>query len=612
MSYDEPPADPSLPIPSIGEIVADAPEVSSFADDDAALADRIIAVSAANPAAYLEEDAIAAFTRIREADPAEYETLRMRLKQANRAIRVTALDKLTCSAGEANGVRDSLASQLTDLAAERCELWHDADGNGYASFDVAHDGGGTHREHWPIESRGCREWLGRLCHTELDGVPASEVIKATCNALIGKAKFDGEEHEPAKRVGRTEAGYWLDLCDEGWRAMLITAAGWTIREAPEPRFVRSRAMRPLPHPVCGGSLDALWTLLNIPEEERGLLLAWVIECYRCDTPYPVLELVGEQGSAKSTAQETLRTFIDPNKVMLRGRPKSVEDVYVAAGANHVVSMENLSGISPEISDALCTIATGGGAASRQLYTNGEEHIIEAHNPVMLNGIGAVITRSDLLDRAIAICLPKIEQRMTEAEHGELLNKTAGEIMGALLDLFVRTLAKLPTVRIDPAKRPRMADFAMLGEAMHQSYGGTPGAWLERYVAHRQEAVRRTIDASPVAAACLEFVAGGNRYAGTVKGLLERLNSLASRHSIERGDYWPKSPKGLADALRRAAPALRQLGVHVEIDSKPKRDGVHCELRQGEGYIAADGANNGTARSRSSPYSRTEPDEEVEL
>jgi hypothetical protein len=59
-----------------------------------------------------------------------------------------------------------------------------------------------------------------------------------------------------------------------------------------------------------------------------------------------------------------------------------------------------SGISPETSDALCTIATGGGAAGRQLYTNGEEYIIKAHNPVMLNGIGAVITRSDLFDRAV--------------------------------------------------------------------------------------------------------------------------------------------------------------------------------------------------------------------
>ena len=611
MNYDEHPADPSLPIPNIEEIVADAQVVTSKADDDAALVDRIIAESATNSTAYLAKDSIAAFVRIRDEDPAEYESLRTRLKDANRSIRVTTLDKLTCSAGDANGVGESLASRLTNLAVEGCELWHDADGNGYASFDTAHDGGGTHREHWPIESRGYREWLAWLCHTELDGAPGSEVIKATCNTLAGKAKFDGDAHEPARRVGRTEAGYWLDLGDERWRAVLITAAGWRICEVPEPRFVRSRAMRPLP-PGERGRVDALWPLVNLPKEDRDLVLAWVIECYRSDTPYPVLELIGEQGSAKSTTQETLRTFIDPNKVMLRGRPKSVEDVFVAAGANHVVSMENLSGISPEISDALCAIATGGGAAGRQLYTNGEEHIIEAHNPVMLNGIGAVITRPDLLDRAVAICLPKIEQRMTEAEHRELLDKTAGDIMGALLDLFVRTLTKLPTVRIDSAERPRMADSAMLGEALHQSCGGTPGAWLERYVAHRQEAVQRTIDASPVAAACLEFVAGCKSYAGTVKGLLERLDRQSPATSIERGDYWPKSPKGLADALRRAAPALRQLGVHVEIDAKPKRDGVHCELGQGAGYVHLDGANNTPASSRSSPASRAGDYEEIKL
>jgi hypothetical protein len=611
MSYDEQPIQPSAPIPDIGDLVADAPAVPSQADDDAATVERILFASATDPTAYLTKESLDAFRRTRESDSVEYERVRTLLKSANPKIRVTKLDELTQAAGEADRCSDSLASRLTDLAAERCELWHDADGNGYASFDRVQDGG-THREHWLIESRGYREWLGWLCHTELDGAPASEVIKATCNALTGKAKFDGEEREPAKRVGRTEAGYWLDLGDEQWRAVLITAVGWTIRDVPEPRFVRSRAMRPLPCPVCGGSLDTIWPLLNIPKEDRDLLLAWLIECYRCDTPYPVLELIGEHGCAKSTTQKTLRTFIDPNKAMLRGRPKSVEDVYVAAGANHVVSLENLSGISPEISDALCTIATGGGTAGRQFYTNGEEHIIEAHNPVMLNGIGAVITRSDLLDRAVAICLPKIEQRMTEAEHRELLNKTAGEIMGALLDLFVRTLAKLPTVRIDAVERPRMADFAMLGEAMHQSCGGRPGAWLKRYVAHRQEAVQRTIEASPVAAACLEFVAGCNRYAGTVKGLLERLDRQSSATSIERGDYWPKSPKGLADALRRAAPALRQLGVHVEIDSKPKRDGVHCELRQEPGYSAPDGVNDTPAGSRSSPDSPAADDEEVEL
>jgi len=240
MSYDEQPLQPSAPIPDIGDLVADAPTVPSQADDDAATVERILSASVTDPTAYLAKDSLDALRRTRESDSVEYERIRTLLKSVNPRIRVTKLDELTQSAAETGHGSESLASRLTDLAAERCELWHDADGNGYASLDRAQDGG-THREHWLIESRGYREWLGWLCHTELDGAPASEAIKATCNALIGKAKFDGEEYDPAKRVGRTEAGYWIDLGDEQWRAVLITAAGWRICEAPDPRFVRSRA-----------------------------------------------------------------------------------------------------------------------------------------------------------------------------------------------------------------------------------------------------------------------------------------------------------------------------------------------------------------------------------
>ena len=92
----------------------------------------------------------------------------------------------------------------------------------------------------------------------------------------------------------------------------------------------------------------------------------------------------------------LRSLVDPNKVMLRGRPKTVEDVFVAAANNWLVSYENLSGLTPEQRDAFCTLATGGGFASRQLYTNGEEHVMETKRPVVLgNGIAVVATpRSD--------------------------------------------------------------------------------------------------------------------------------------------------------------------------------------------------------------------------
>lgn len=584
-------------------------EKSALIKDARVIVQKTLNVLPGDPKAHLAPATTEALSIIKAYDPREYEAARIDIKQANASARISALDNLVArhNAGNSSGHDDSIAKRLTDLATSRCDLWHDQDGNAYASFDREGPNKTTHREHWNIASNGFREWLAWLAHTELKAAPASEALKSCQNALSGIAKFDGEEHTPARRVAKNESGYWIDLCDDQWRAILITAAGWSIVPAPTVRFVRTKAMRPLPWPVPNGCLKPLWNLTNIPEEDRPLVLGWMLDAYRPNTPYPVLELIGEQGSAKSTTQETIRSFIDPNKVMLRALPSSVEDVYVAAGNNHVVSLENVSGIWPGLSDALCTISTGGGQAGRQLYTNDEENIIEAHNPVVLNGIGAVITRPDLLDRSIALCLPVIKERMTEEEHAAALNKAAPGIFGSLLDLFVRTLAVLPTVLISPAQRPRMADFAQLGEAMTRAMGGREGEFLTLYTNHRRDAVRRTVDSNPVSVACMKFVDEGYRsYTGTVQGLREKLDCY--KPNVELTDYWPRSAKGLGDSLRRVAPALRQIGIHLSIESKPRRDGVHCELRfvgiPGETPQHADDAKTSSPSSQSSPKPKT--------
>ncbi len=573
-----------------------------------AIAEQVIAASATDPKAYLTPESIESFAIIWAVDDLAYEALRTDLKLANSKVRVGALDKFVGAISpKGGGEAASAATQLADLASDRCQLWHDKDRNAYASFEQDVQGR-SHTEHWLIESGGFKEWLAYLAHSEMESAPANETLSAARNALAGKALFDGDECEVFRRVAKDDIGYWIDIGDEHWRAVLVTATGWRVVDHPAIRFTRTKSIRPLPLPVPQGNYSLMWSLVNIPEEDRPLVLAWVLETYRCDTPYAVLELIGEQGSAKSWTQKILRSLIDPNQVMLRGKPKAVADVYVAASNNHLVSLENLSGISTEISDALCTVATGGGTATRKHYTNDEEAIMEAHNPVVLNGIAAVITQNDLLDRAIALCLPTISERRTETEINALFKRDAPAIFGGLLDLLATTLATIPSVEIPPAQLPRMADFAKLGEAMHRACGQPAGDWLALYVDHRRDAIRRTVDSSPVAVQCMELVDCGRSYEGTVKGLLELLTVRMDLKRMEHGDYWPRSPKGLGDALRRAAPALRQLGIHLSVATKPKRDGVHCELRKAQVDDAPAGFNQRESSSPSSPKFTEAPED----
>jgi hypothetical protein len=113
----------------------------------------------------------------------------------------------------------------------------------------------------------------------------------------------------------------------------------------------------------------------------------------------------------------------------------------------------------------------------------------------------------------------------------------------------------------------MADFAALGEAVFRVHGEPAGAFLTRYNAMRKDGVLRTIDASPVGAALAAYLADvPSGFNGTLSELLDRLERYRPH-----GEAWPRSPKGLGDALRRLAPALRLIGF--ECKNLPKIGGV---------------------------------------
>jgi hypothetical protein len=485
--------------------------------------------------------------------------LRERLKSAS--VGITELDKHMQSGSEGSPTADdqSLADKLIVLARRQCHLMHDAQQEPFAVFEWA-----GARQVYALSSRGFSEFLSHRYYAENDRAPTESALKVALATLRGQAQFDGERCEVFTRIARTPEGYWLDLCNDAWECILITPKGWSVRSGEGcPLFTRSASMRPLPVPVRGGTMDLLWSLVNIPRSDQPLILAWLLECLRPDTPHVVLELIGEQGSVKSTTQRFLRRLIDPNQADLRSAPKSVEDVWISARNSLMVSLENLSHLPPASQDALCVLATGGAYTTRTLYTNTEETIIELRKPIVLNGISVIVTAQDLLDRCLHFDLPVVKDRRLASDIDRQFDQAWPKLVGALLDLFANVLAALPDVHIEPDLRPRMADFALLGEALFKAMGKPAGGFLRTYNDKRRQGVYRTIDASPVGTALISHFGGSRR---TWRGTLTELLLLLEPYK-PHGDAWPKSAKGLGDAVRRVAPALRQIGFKCQAGDK---------------------------------------------
>ena len=107
------------------------------------------------------------------------------------------------------------------------------------------------------------------------------------------------------RVASRDGKIYLDLADDAWRAVEIDADGWRVISTPPVRFRRSAGMQPLPQPTQGGKISSLHPLLNLEsEKDFVLVVAWELAALRHHGPYPVIVVVGEQGSAKSTVCES--------------------------------------------------------------------------------------------------------------------------------------------------------------------------------------------------------------------------------------------------------------------------------------------------------------------
>ena len=157
----------------------------------------------------------------------------------------------------------------------------------------------------------------------------------------------------------------------------------------------------------------------------------------------------------------------------------------------------MSGLQPTgFQMRVCKAVTGGGISKRQLFTDDEDIVYDYKRCITINGINIALVEPDALDRSILSEYKRLpdDKRRSESEVLAEFERMKPQLLGYIMDILVKALQLKANLDLD--RLPRMADFAIWGEAIAQALGYKEFEFLTAYYANigaqNVEAIEATI------------------------------------------------------------------------------------------------------------------------
>lgn len=369
--------------------------------------------------------------------------------------------------------------------------------------------------------------------------------------------FQNERIETFCRVCRRDDTIFIDLCDSGHNIVKITADGWDVIRNEEIFFTRTGRMRPLPIPERDGSFDGIRQIINTANEDNFVMLVgFIVSIFNTRGNMPMLLVSGEQGTGKSSAMRYIKRIVDPNVIELQGMPASKEEPFFMLRQHWLVGYDNVSNITPMMSDSLCRLTSGVSTVKKKLYTDGDEYSVSLKRPVMLNGIGLSMFRGDAASRCMMVELSPIEKadRKTEEELDEIFRIEHPKIFGAICNAISAALREKD---YRPECESRLADVErFVKQAEHG--GGFPweeGTFSTVFGKKSNDMQMDILANDVVAKAMMQMLEDGIFDNGKVyvRDIVVRINT---EYRKEYGDRY------VSTQIDRIAPLLREHNVSV--------------------------------------------------
>jgi hypothetical protein len=433
---------------------------------------------------------------------------------------------------------------------------------------------------YQIEDEGFQVWLRSQAKESGRKFPSDTTVKN----VVAYLKHNAQEARRVEQVYYRVAPYLdpttqenkilLDLGAPDQKYVEIGPKDWEIKGGMCPvHFHREAGMRPLPIPKQDGSLRELQGLLNLKEEENFKKVAgWLLASLNPGIPYPVLVISGPEGSAKSTMARELRNLVDPHSTPVVG-PQKEENLILLAKTSWVVALDNISYITPVLSDLLCRLATGSGDIQRKFYIQNVPLFSYVRRPILLNGIpGDMVSRPDLLSRSLMVHLEKIQdtERRLESEVVSEMESARPRLLGALLTAVSAGLRNQATTKL--ARMPRMADFAQWVESCVSALPNWKrDEFTDLLMRDREDQDAIILNDWPVFPYLKMVLKAKGEFETTVGGWLHLLNTFRQKESKGPLPWgWPMNPKGLGTQLARYELALGRRGIVVNKSARGKK------------------------------------------
>jgi len=442
-----------------------------------------------------------------------------------------------------------------------------------------------HYEHMKINGKNFENFLRREYFKKTNKTPKqiSDAIK-----LLDAIASAEEKIKINNRVAMGEDGcIYYDLINEKWQCIKIMPNGWdiiNIKDAPVlfDRYSHQKKQI-IPKKYVDRDRDAKLVLeyVNIEpdSEEALLLLIYIASCFIADIPHPVLFLIGEHGSAKSSLSKIIHRIVDPTITELVDLSDNKKELIQKVSHDWLTIFDNVSRIGKKTSNILCKTATGGSSSNRSLFTNDDDYLREFHSCVAINSTGLENKLADdLLDRSIIIEMERIksQNRKTEQDMFNNFEEDFHKIFAGFIEVIALAITIIDDLKFDGY--PRMADFYKWGSAIAIGFGYKPEEFQKAYYNNTLKAQNANYIDNTLFQTVQKFIGKEKSWRGTATELLEEINNFKDNDEKLFSQYenniddWPSSVSAMSRRLNQMERALDNYGISLSrVRTESKRE-----------------------------------------